>query len=85
MKKFMTIDQLLHLTHFISNFKYTYSPFPDDDKSARLNSWGSCMKDAIDKLYNDWENDPIGTFGCWATGVSCVYGGAIACGIKSLF
>lgn len=43
------------------------------------------MKDAIEKLYNDWENDPIGTFGCWVTGASCDFGGAIACGIKSLF
>jgi hypothetical protein len=66
-----------------SDFKFIYSPFPDLDQNARINSWGSCMKDAIDKLYNDWDNDPIGTFGCWATGASCVYGGAIACGIKS--
>jgi hypothetical protein len=68
-----------------SELKYIYSPFPANYHNSRINSWGSCMKDAIDKLYDDWEDDPIGTFGCWATGVSCLYGGAIACGIKSLF
>ncbi len=47
--------------------------------------WGSCMKVAIDELYNDWEDDPAGTFTCWVTGPLCAIGGGIACGIKSFW
>lgn len=47
-------------------------------------TWGGCMKDAIKRLYDDWDNDAIGTFSCWVTGPLCVIGGGIACGIKQL-
>jgi hypothetical protein len=47
-------------------------------------SWGSCMDDAIDRLYDDWEDDPAGTLSCWLTGPLCVIGGGIACGIQQL-
>jgi len=42
----------------------------------------SCMADAVDKLYNNWGEDPIGTVICWLTGTWCVTGGGIACLIK---
>lgn len=47
-------------------------------------SWGSCMDDAIDQLYDDWNDDPAGTFSCWVTGPLCAIGGGIACGIQQL-
>lgn len=47
-------------------------------------SWGSCMDEAIDLLYDDWNDDPVGTFSCWVTGPLCAIGGGIACGIKQL-
>lgn len=45
-------------------------------------TWGGCMKKAISKLYDDWDNDPVGTFSCWATGGLCAIGGGIACAIS---
>lgn len=47
-------------------------------------SWGSCMDDAVDQLYDDWEEAPVGTFSCWVTGPLCVIGGGIACGIQQI-
>lgn len=47
-------------------------------------SWGSCMDDAIDELYDDWEDEPVATFSCWLTGPLCAIGGGIACGIQQL-
>jgi hypothetical protein len=47
--------------------------------------WGDCMKAAITQLYDDWNNDPVGTAACWATGINCAIGGGIACGIKQIF
>lgn len=47
-------------------------------------SWGSCMDDAIDELYDDWEDEPVATFSCWVTGPLCAIGGGIACGIQQL-
>lgn len=41
--------------------------------------WGSCMKESIEQLYNDWENDGGGTFSCWVTGPLCAIGGGIYC------
>jgi hypothetical protein len=41
------------------------------------------MKQAINDLYNDWDNDPVGTFACWASGNLCAFGAAAACTIKS--
>lgn len=52
--------------------------------STTHKSWGSCMDDAIDQLYDDWNDDPIGTFSCWVTGPLCAIGGGIACGIQQL-
>lgn len=52
--------------------------------STTSKSWGSCMDDAIDQLYDDWNDDPIGTFSCWITGPLCAIGGGIACGINQL-
>lgn len=52
--------------------------------STTNKSWGSCMDDAIDQLYDDWNDDPIGTFSCWVTGPLCAIGGGIACGIQQL-
>jgi len=46
--------------------------------------WGQCMKQAMKLLYEDWDNDPLGTFACWATGPQCAIGGAIGCGIKEI-
>ena len=54
------------------------------DSSVANRSWGSCMDDAIDQLYDDWNDDPIGTFTCWVTGPLCAIGGGIACGIQQL-
>lgn len=48
-----------------------------------LKTWGSCMQGAIDVLYNDWTDDPVGTFTCWVNGPMCAIGGGIACAIKS--
>lgn len=41
--------------------------------------WGTCMKESIPRLYNDWEEDPVGTASCWLTGPLCVVGAGIAC------
>ncbi len=54
------------------------------NSSATNRSWGSCMDDAIDRLYDDWNDDPVGTFSCWVTGPLCAIGGGIACGIQQL-
>lgn len=52
--------------------------------STGKESWGDCMDKAIDELYDDWQDEPLGTFSCWVTGPLCAIGGGIACGIKSL-
>lgn len=57
----------------------------ENNGSIFRSSWGSCMRDAMNQLYDDWDNDPVGTFTCWVTGPLCVIGGGIACGIKSWF
>lgn len=46
-------------------------------------SWGDCMDEAMDDLYDDWGDDPVGTFACWATGPLCAIGGALACGLQA--
>lgn len=46
-------------------------------------SWGECMSDGMDLLYNDWTNDAMGTLSCWVTGYWCVVGGAIGCTIQT--
>ena len=55
----------------------------ENTSTYRNGSWGGCMKDAIDQLYNDWEDDPVGTSACWLTGPLCVVGGGIACAIQT--
>lgn len=57
----------------------------ENNGSTFRSSWGGCMRDAMNQLYDDWDNDPAGTFTCWVTGPLCAIGGGIACGIKSLF
>lgn len=57
---------------------------PSNPVTVDALDWGQCMKNAIDRLYNDWTNDPIGTSACWATGTHCAVGAALACALKSL-
>lgn len=56
--------------------------FDTQSESELRRSWGECMDDAIDELYDDWKNSPGGTFACWVTGPLCVIGGGIACVIE---
>ena len=53
-----------------------------DDESKQ--SWGKCMKGAMDRLFNDWDEDPVGTFVCWMMARACVVGGGLACAIQQL-
>ena len=46
---------------------------------AGRQTWGKCMEEGVNWLYNDWDNDPIGTASCWATGFLCVIGAGIGC------
>jgi hypothetical protein len=56
---------------------------PENPINTDTFSWSKCMKQAINDLYNDWDNDPVGTFACWASGNLCAFGAAAACTIKS--
>lgn len=62
---------------------FVYNPGSDISVFG-LKSWGKCMKDAMDKLFDDWEEDPVGTFGCWIMSPFCVVGAGLACLIKEI-
>jgi hypothetical protein len=49
-----------------------------------LRGWGKCMDSAIDKIFDDWEDDPVGTFGCWVLSPLCVVGAGLGCAVKEL-
>lgn len=57
------------------------------DKEIYLSSeeggWKSCFKKALKKLYDDYDEDPMGSLACGLTGPWCAIGGAIACAIDS--
>jgi hypothetical protein len=60
------------------------SSLHDWDSEVKANGgWGDCMDNAIDELYDDWSNDPVGTSTCWLTGPLCGIGGGIACAIQT--
>lgn len=63
---------------------YEYSSSNSDDLKEAGGSWGECMDDAMDELFNDWEDDPVGTFTCWVSAQSCLVGAGLACGIQQL-
>jgi hypothetical protein len=42
------------------------------------------MKESMDKLFDDWEEEPIATFGCWIFSPLCVIGAGLGCAIKEL-
>jgi hypothetical protein len=48
-------------------------------RSGSDESWGGCMKNSMEELYDDWENDAWGSFCCWMTGPLCAVGAAIHC------
>lgn len=50
-------------TSIASDFSHIYYPNPADKLGTRPSSWGSCMNKAIDKLFDDWEAEPVSTFG----------------------
>jgi hypothetical protein len=52
-----------------------------DYKVSDINSkgWGNCMRGAVKLLFDDWDNDPGGTFTCWVLSPLCVIGGGIGC------
>ncbi len=64
----------------------SYNKIFDWDNYDKINgsSWGACMDSAVDQLYDDWVDDPLGTFSCWVTGPLCVIGGGIACAIQTM-
>jgi hypothetical protein len=69
-------EPILQIESLISEeLVYSYS------SNSSLKGWGDCMDDAIDQLYDDWDEDPVGTTVCWLTGPLCVIGGGLACGI----
>jgi hypothetical protein len=49
-----------------------------------LRGWGKCMKESMDKLFDDWEDEPVATFGCWVFSPLCVIGAGLGCAIKEL-
>lgn len=61
---------------------FIYNPYVMTKKAG--GTWGECMDKAIDELYDDWVDDPVGTFSCWLTGPLCAIGGGIACGLQQL-
>ena len=48
------------------------------DESNVLMSWGSRFKAALKLLYDDWDDDPVGTLACTVTVFLCAIGAAIA-------
>lgn len=48
---------------------------------ASKGDWLSCWKKSLKKLYDDYDEDPIGSLSCAATTLLCAVGGAIACAI----
>ncbi len=72
------------LKSYYNEFDYAVGGNIISSGNKSLNSWGSCMTDAMNELYNDWEDAPVESFACVATGWYCAAGGAIACGIKQL-
>jgi hypothetical protein len=64
----------------INGFDYKVNSYSKSNKEYQSSkSWGSCMEESIDLLYNDWENDGVGTLACWVSGWYCAVGAAIYC------
>lgn len=61
----------------------THDPELISDR-ASLRGWGKCMKESMDKLFDDWEEEPISTFGCWILSPFCVIGAGLGCAVKEL-
>lgn len=66
--------------------EYLYNTYDSQLNSNRasIRGWGKCMKESMDKLFDDWENDPVGTFGCWVLSPFCVVGAGLGCAIKEI-
>jgi len=47
-----------------------------------MKSWGKCMDRATDKLFDDWEEEPVATFGCRVFSPFCVIGAGLTSSIK---
>ena len=62
---------------------FSYNPSLDNSVYG-WKSWGSCMRKAMDKLFDVWENDPVGIFGCWVMSPFCVVGAGLACLVKEV-
>jgi hypothetical protein len=62
---------------------FTYNPGSNISVYG-WSSWGKCMRDSIDKLFDDWEDAPVATFGCWVLSPLCVIGAGLACLVKEL-
>jgi len=64
------------------------SPVVPDDPNPMFGGffdrWKNCMKDAMNRLYNDWDDDPLGTVSCLFTGELCIIGGGLGCAFLSL-
>jgi len=83
------------LETLVTNYTYTIGAPPTyvvTSSSGNHNSasqdgttWGNCMDNAIDELYDDWDDAPVETFACWMTGPLCAIGGGLACGIQTWF
>ncbi|MDN3690489.1 hypothetical protein [Cyclobacterium jeungdonense] len=67
-----------------NQFIYNSEKLGLNSDGPSLKGWGNCMDSAIDKLFDDWDNDPVGTFGCWVLSPFCVVGAGLGCAIKEI-
>lgn len=65
-------------------FFYNTRDFHYISERGNLRGWGKCMKESIDKLFDDWEEEPVATLGCWILSPFCVIGAGLGCAIKEL-
>ncbi|MEX2565468.1 MAG: hypothetical protein WD431_05970 [Cyclobacteriaceae bacterium] len=63
---------------------YNSSYIENNSDGPSFRGWGKCMKSSMDKLFDDWEDDPVGTFGCWVLSPFCVVGAGLGCAIKEI-
>ena len=62
---------------------YNNNEFDELELDENGRRWGTCMRGAMGILFNDWDDDPVGTFACWMFAKVCVAGAGIACTLQS--
>jgi len=80
-----TILPFVKINSLNSDLEYEFNPGNMQLKSGDEDAtWSKCMEEAMELLYNDWEDDPAGTLVCRVTGPLCAIGAALACLLQQI-